>query len=49
MVSSGFAGPRARSRRKRARVRPLARNWDKDDSRKSVVRKDGVSELRSER
>ena len=49
MVSSGAEGPRARSRRKRARMRPLARKWERDDWWKGVVRKGGVSALRSER
>lgn len=49
MVSLWGAGPKARSQRKRARMRPLARKWEKEDLRKGVVRKGGVSVLRSER
>lgn len=49
MVSLGGEGPKARSERKRARMRPLERKWERDDLRKGVVRKGGLSALRSER
>lgn len=49
MVSSGLDGPKTRSQRKRTRMRPLARNWEREDLRKEVVRKGGASALRSEK
>ncbi len=49
MVSVWGAGPKARSQTKRAKMRPLARKSEREDLRKEVVRKGGVSALRSER
>lgn len=49
MVSVVSEGPRKRSQRKRARMRPLVRNWEREDLRKEVVRMGGASGLRFER
>ena len=48
-MASGAAGPKARSQRKRARMRALARKWAMEDLRKGAVRKGGGSAVRSER
>lgn len=49
MVSSRGEGPKARSQKRRARMRPLARKREREDLRKAVVRMGRVSALGSER